>query len=264
MKKINFKKNIEWQKTKFNYKNKIILFLLLIIIILSVIAASLIVYKNYETKNEVKIENYQLYQYFSGIKQNYTGKITIKKNGESVKLESEDVDVDPGFIPIYFQGVNNEVIFPVDMALIFPRIQNKNYKINYFSKLHVDLENEDQNVYLKYEDKDLFLETCFLYDGSDLYFFPYAASVVVDGVVYNLSPLSYVIVNYKELIEIYDKQNDKYTIINNHTNDVIANLGTYKVNLSTDMILYENSSRLLLKQVNLLNTYQGQKWLYFK
>ncbi len=259
MKKINFKRNIEWQKNKFNFKNKIVLFLLLITIILSVIAASLIVYKRYEAKNEVKIENYELYQYFSGIKQNYTGKITIKKNGESATLESEGVDVDPGFIPIYFQEVNNEVIFPVDMALIFPRIQNKNYKINYFSKLYVDLENEDKNVYLKYEDNDLFLENCFLYDGADLYFFPYATSVVIDGTTYDLSPLSYVIVNYKELIEIYDKQSDKYTIIDSHVNDVIANLGSYRINLSTDMILYENSSRLLLKQVNLLNPYQGQK-----
>ena len=50
------------------------------------------------------------------------------------------------------------------------------------------------------------------------------------------------------MIEMYDKLNDKYTIIDEHTDDVIATVGGFKVNLSTDMIMYEKENRLLIKK----------------
>ena len=37
--------------------------------------------------------------------------------------------------------------------------------------------------------------------------------------------------------------------------DVIATIDSYKVNLSTDMILYEQSNKLLIKNVTNLKTY---------
>ena len=57
------------------------------------------------------------------------------------------------------------------------------------------------------------------------------------------------------MIEIYDKKSDNYTIIDNHSKDVIATLGNYKINLSTDMIMYDNENRLLIKNIDKLSLY---------
>ena len=72
---------------------------------------------------------------------------------------------------------------------------------------------------------------------------------------YELSPLSYAIVNYMGEVEIYDKLNDKYHVIDLCEKDVVANMKDFVINLSTDMISYKENSRLLIKSVDNLNEY---------
>ena len=125
-------------------------------------------------------------------------------------------------------------------------------KIKLFSKLTHDTDT-DASFYFDKDDK-IFLEESFLYDGQDLYLFLYKTSILVGEKTYELSPLSYAIVDYHDQVEIYDKASDKYEIIDNCTFDVIATLGEHKINLSTDMV---NDNRLLLKSFNDLPTYKN-------
>ena len=81
-------------------------------------------------------------------------------------------------------------------------------------------------------------------------------SIEVDGKKIELSPLSYIEVNYQDEIVYYDKKDDKYEVINDHEKDVIANIDGYKVNLSTDSIMYENNAKLIYADVNELPTYK--------
>ena len=141
------------------------------------------------------------------------------------------------------------------MYLIIPRIKTTSYKINHFSKIKI----EDDLAYLNYKNKNIYLEQSFLYDGDNLYFFIYETKVNIDEKEYTLSPLSYIIVNYKSEIEIYDKKEDNYTIIDEHQRDVIAYLDNYKVNLSTDTLTYDSGDRLLIKSPDNLPLYEGNK-----
>ena len=51
---------------------------------------------------------------------------------------------------------------------------------------------------------------------------------------------------------------DLYIIIDEHNNDVVADVGNFKVNLSTDMIMYADENRLLVKNVSKLPLYDGK------
>ena len=252
-----YKKGIKRAKKKTKFIRKMQVLLMSLILITSISIAFILVKKYYNNLNSITYENYDLYQYFSGAKVVYKGKATIRHDNKITDVVSEGKKVDAGDIPIYFQYSYNEVLLPTNMELIFPNLKNKNYKINYFSKIMYDINDDVENAFLVKNDKNIFLGQSFLFNGEDLYFFPYSTSVVIDGITYNLSPLSYIIVNYKNMIEIYDKTNDKYTIIDSHNDDVIATLGQYKINLSTDMIMYNDENRLLIKNVDKLSTYNG-------
>lgn len=235
------------------------------IIIISIIASALLLigaivlffyYRSLESYKFNAANEYNLYQYFQGVKVEYKGKVSIKKDGKEIKM-SQNTGIDNiEDAPMYFKDNENQVFFAKNMSLVIPRIKNQNYKINYFSKII----NEDDSVYLinKY-DKKMYLEESFLYDGNNLYFFIYDTTLTIDKKEYKLSKLSYAIVNYKGQIEIYDKKSDKYTIIDEHNDDVIANIGEYKLNLSTDILSYKDDSRLLIKSVDSLPNYEEVK-----
>lgn len=241
------------RKSKVNKKNKILIVSLALIITITL--SIIIITYYYSSLNSITYENYELYQYFSGARVVYTGKATIKHKDKITNIESEGKKVNAGDIPIYFQNITNECLLPENMELVFPSIKNKSYRVNYFSKITYDYTDNVERAFLSYNNKKTFLDKSFLYNGEDLYFFPYSVSVLIDGNSYLLSPLSYIIVNYKGMIEMYDKESNKYTIIDNHTNDVIATLDNYKINLSTDMIMYKDENRLLIKTIDKLSNY---------
>ena len=222
-----------------------------IILLLSII----MIFIFYKKQKTYTFENYKLYQYFSGVKVEYEGKVSITNDGEEAKITTKDGVENIEDAPIYFKDEENLVFFAKNIQLIIPRIKTTSYKINHFSKIKI----EDDIAYLNYKNKDIYLEHSFLYDGNNLYFFIYETKVNIDGKEYILSPLSYIIVNYKSEIEIYDKKEDKYTIIDEHQKDVIAYLDSYKINLSTDTLTYDSGDRLLIKSPDNLPLYEGNE-----
>jgi len=237
-----------------NKKTRILIFTILLLFL--VLIAAFVVFTFYRKQNVYKFDNYKLYQYFTGIKVEYDGKVTITSDGDIVKISNSDGVENVEGLPIYFQE-ENQVFFAKNMHLVIPRIQTKSYRINYFSKISVNIDDTQNIANLNYKNKDIYLEDSFIFDGENLYLFPYGTNVTIDGKVYNLSPLSYIIVNYKDQIEFYDKTSDKYTIIDTHEKDVIASVGSFNINLSTDTILYDSGNRLLIKSVDNMPLYEG-------
>lgn len=237
-------------------KNKFLKILLISIIsILVLFVASFFIFRYFKGLKEYTYnEEYPLYQYFAGGKNVYTGKVTLTMDENITKIETDDGVEDIEDAPIYFQDVQNEVLTGKNMLLVMPISPSKNYRINAFSKVAYDVDSE--NAYYHFGKDKIFLEESFLFDGANLYLFLSDVSVVIEEETYELSPLSYVIVNYKDQIEIYDKKSDKYTIIESHKNDVIATLGIHKINMSVDMV---NDNRLLLKSTENLPIFKGNK-----
>lgn len=235
-------------------ENKKVLMIGLISVVCAIIliVALFLVFGHLNKMNEyTHNEEYPLYQYFAGQKNIYNGKVTIGKNNDITEIKNNDGVVGIEDAPIYFQKKNDEVLVSKNMLLVFPRINNKNYKIKMFTKLTYDRDS-DSSFYYNGKDK-VFLEESFLYDGHDLYLFLYKTTVQVGEKTYELSPLSYAIVDYHDEVQLYNKEKDKYEIIENCDFDIIATLGDHKINLSTDMI---DNNRLLIKSIDNLPLYK--------
>ena len=254
--KKNLKAKIKNSEKKIVLKKRIKILIICLITILLLTIGVFLVYRYFKNLNKITFDKYDLYQYFSGVKYEYKGNVTIEKGNKITSIKTSDLDINAECIPIYFQNLDNKVIFPSEMSLIFPSIRNKNYKVRYFSEISSDISESGESTFIKIDDKDVFLTDSFFYDGDNLYFFPYTTKVIIEKKEYNLSALSYIIVNYKGEIEIYNKKDDKYIIIEEHDEDVIAYVDNYKVNLSTDMIMYNNENRLLIKNISKLGFYK--------
>lgn len=247
-------KNVHDKREK---NKKLQILLISIVCLIIVLIASFLIIRHYRGLKEYTYnEEYPLYQYFAGAKNVYKGKVTISLDDEITKLESDTGVVDIEDAPIYFQDVENEALISRNMLLVIPRIPEKNNKIKLFSK--IVYEDDSKSAFYYLGNKKIFLDESFLYDGNNLYMFLSNVVVIIDEKKYELSPLSYMIVNYQDQIEIYDKKLDTYEIIETHKNDVVATLGNHKINLSTDMV---NDNRILMKNIDNLPVYEN-KWFY--
>ena len=244
------------EKREKEKKIRIILFSIIVVVILLI--GIFLLFRHFSKLKKFEYnEDYPMYQYFSGVKVSYKGKVTLTNDGEITTIESSDGISDIKDAPIYFQDISNEVLTTKNMQLVIPRLFNKNYKLKYFTKLFYD---EDTNVVYYFNGNDqIHLEESFLYDGGNLYLFLSNVSLAVNNEKFILSPLSYIIVNYMGQVEIYDKLNDKYHVIDMCESDVLGSIGVYNINFSTDMISYEENNRLLIKSVDNLNIYGMDK-----
>ena len=240
-------------KMKKSARNIIIALIAIILIVIVV----LITRNKYEEMTEYTIKNYELYQYFGGIKFEYTGELSLKNNGEITELKYKDIEIETDSTPIYFSQKDNEMLLPKSMGLYIPHKIEKNYKVPYFSRILVEETQTDFNAFLVREPKNLFLDKSFLYDGKDMYVFLYETKIHLNNQTIDLSPLSYITVVYGSEVTYYNKKLDKFKIIDNVKGDVVAELNGYKINLSTDMIMYENNNKLLIKNVDNLKTFTG-------
>lgn len=251
-----YEDNIKLVKKKRKKKNTKVVVIICILATICVIIACFVINHYYKSTKTISFDDYEVYQYFSGIKYNYTGKATLE-DGVLIGVDDKGEKISVNETPIYYQSVDNECIIPITMGLFFLNEKGKNYRINYFSKLEIQISNDDEMAFVGYNNKKLYIRDSFLYDGKDMYIFPYSVKVTVENKTYELSPMSYAIVNYKDSVEMYDKTNDKYYFIDEIEDDVMASMNDTKINLSTDMIMYEGDERLLIKNVNKLNQFEG-------
>ncbi len=254
-----YQKSIDNKKKKNKVAISIGIGIISVLVIVSVFVGFILIKKYYSDINKVEFDNYELYQYFAGVKVEYTGKITIKRNNEITSIKNKDEEMDLDIIPIYFQKIANQVMFPVNMSVVYLNNKTQAYRINYFTKVESEVINDEESAFVYYQNKKMFLVDSIIYDGDNLYLFPYSTTVEVNGEKYELSPLSYVLVGSDDTIEIYDKKTDKYTIVEEVNTDIMAYCKKYKIDLGKDMILYDNDTRILIKNVDKLELFGTSK-----
>lgn len=250
------KEKIEEQSEMIDKKKKrrskiitssIVAALILIIVIVMIILGNL---------NSTKTENHDFYQWFVGQKVEYKGELTFTRKEGLTELKATDRNVTLDSTPVYYADEKNKVIFPEDMAIVFPNNNGMMYRINHFA----DLIEENGSIYLETNSATKTnkskLEKAFLYDGQDLYFFIDRTTISVNGTNYELSPLSYVIVRYKQNVEIYNYEKDEYKVIDtSDTQDAKIITDTYTVNMAVDSLQTADKDQLLIKGLSFLKQY---------
>lgn len=221
--------------------------LIVIIIIVSIIISNL---------NSTKTESHNFFQWYSGQKVEYKGELTFTRKEGLTELKATDKKVTLDSTPVYYAEKENKVIFPEDMAIVFPHNNGMMYRINHFSNII----EENSDVYLEtnlaVETNKTKLDQAFLYDGQDLYFFLERTNITVNGTTYEVSPLSYAIVRYKQSIEIYNYEKDEYQVIDiQDGQEAKVVTDTYTINMSFDSLQTAEKEQLLIRGLSYLKPY---------
>lgn len=214
--------------------------ILLIIILVAV-------YLIWTNLNKVEIENQALYQYLAGQKFEYEGRLEFRRNGTMSKLTFQNREVNLDSTPLYYSK-QKRIIFPTKMAIVYPLEQGLMYKLNSFSILT----QNQYGTYLVQKNKEKKLDHCFLYDGEDLYFFPDQVTITLNDQQVIVPAFSYVVVHYRQTLEIYNYEKDLYQTIGIGSQDIIASHPDYQVNLSIDALNMNAKEQLLIKNIDYL------------
>lgn len=225
----------------------VVVALIVIIIIVAIIIGNL---------NSTTIESHDFYQWYSGQKVEYKGELTFTRKEGLTELKATDRKVTLDSTPVYYSDEKGKVIFPEDMAIVYPDNNGMMYRINHFA----DIMQEDGESYLETnlatKTNKTKLENAFLYDGQDLYFFLERTNITVNGITYEVSPLSYAIVRYKQSVEIYNYEVDEYQVIDTtETQDAKVVTDTYTINMSVDSLQTADKDQLLIKGLNYLQEF---------
>lgn len=227
--------------------SSVIAALILIIVIVVIIIGNL---------NSTTTENHDFYQWYSGQKVEYKGQLTFTRKEGLTELKATDRKVTLDSTPVYYADENDKVIFPEDMAIVYPNNNGMMYRINHFA----DITEEDGTIYLETnlatKTNKTKLEKAFLYDGQDLYFFLERTTITVNGTNYEVSPLSYAIVRYKQNVEIYNYEKDEYQVIDTtETQEAKVVTDTYTINMSVDSLQTAEKDQLLIRGLSYLQEF---------
>jgi len=226
-------------------KYKILIPIMVVIVLFVTI---FFLYREYKYDNTRNKEEVSVYQYFGGVRVDYTSIITYNLRNSIVNIEPKDKVIESNTVPIYYSD-NSKIKFPVEMNIVFPLRNGSQYKLYKYATYY----NEDTVHFIKNNIDLGNYSDFFLYDGKDVYFFPEETVLKINNKDYKeLGAMSYVSVvggytliyydtatNTSEAIEL---EGDIVTVVGNNIN----------VNLS-DGSFYSFSNRVLLSSPSYLN-----------
>ncbi len=194
-------------------------------------------YDNYRNKQEVSV-----YQYFGGVRNEYTAIISYNLKDIIVSVEDKNKKINYDSTPIYYQE-EDKIIFPHEMSIIFPQkdgVQYKVYKYATYSGL-------DNTYTLTSNGKSGVYNNFFLFDGEGLYFFPDEVTLKINNQDYlKLSANSYAEVIGGYTLTYYDNKTKESKVIEIEGKKVTAVNEYLDLNLS-DRYFTLYDKKLLLK-----------------
>lgn len=218
------------------------------IFLILIVAVCVVIFMR-KNVNEYKIEKAKTYIYFDQMKFEYNTELTLDGSSGITKLKLENEEVELESQPLFYKGVK-KVIFPKDMAVVFPLTNGAQKKIAQFSQL----DGSEGGIYVKNKELNYPLETSFLYDGNDLYFFLEETTISL-GTDYKLvlPSFSYAIYNFNKELYLYNYEEDQMYYLAEVNDEVVASTDKYTINLSIDSLEYKEKSRLLMKNFSYLS-----------
>ena len=156
------------QKNENNKKEFVIRFGLIITIILFLGIVYVLFNRIIIANSNVNLSGENYYQYFSGMKEEYSGKIDIFQKEDNTQLILEDGrTVYADSTPMYYKDVLGKSIFLKDVQLVV--VDGKTYKLDSYT--NVIMQNNQINLKKVNRSNTKNVENAFIFDGEDMYFF---------------------------------------------------------------------------------------------
>lgn len=208
------------------------------------------------------------YIYGNKLENSVNTQYTIDEEDKSV-IHVEDGDKDDSIInePILFERKDsftkdsentdsvktnrvNKITITSNMMYSNPEFQGEAYRINYFTTV----ENRDGLINLSKDGKKAQVSGGYLYDGNNLFIFLEPVTLMVGNKEINLGTMSYVRVNYRNNMEIYNSITGDYEFIAQGDLDVYAFVkDVYVIDLCRDSIIKNDEESLIFTAVDTLD-----------
>lgn len=224
------------------YNILIPVFLLIVIVIAIILYA-----REYKNNRYSETKEVPVYQYFSGVKMEYTAKVSRNKNKAILNYELAEKIVNLDSTPVYVKN-DDRVIFPKEMSIVFP-LKTREYKLTALSEIY----KENDLYYVNINRLTKSFEHYFLYDGKNLYFFTDKVTITVGNRKIDLSPMSYLSCSYRNFLEYYDKESDTFEQIEIDTEEVLVENDYMTIDVSGDRIVYKDGFSLLTSDFSVLS-----------
>ena len=199
-------------------------------------------YDNYKNKQEVAV-----YQYFSGIKNDYTAVVTYNIKDTIIDVKPKNKKIEYDSTPIYYAD-NSMILFPEEMNIVFPLKEGSQYRLYKYSSYQ---KNDNTNIITVGNNSNEY-DYFFLYDGKGLFFFPDKVTLNIDDKEYKeLSAMSYVKIVGGYTLTYYDKENDTAEVIEVEGKKITITSDNINVNLNERYCLSFGKKVLLVNPHNL-------------
>lgn len=219
-----------------------------IVAIIVLLIAVFYFYREYKYNNYRHKEERQVYQYFAGIRTDYDLILSLNLKNVIVDIKPKDKTIYYDSTPVYYKDTM-EVLFPEEMNVVFPLKEAAQYRLYKYSIYEYD---DEINYLTNGNEKKDYLRF-FLYDGANLFFFPYDSVLQIEGREdIKLSRMSYVKMVTDTLI-YYDKDADKSEVIELNGENVIVSNDDYSINIR-EKYFVRLESKILLFQPNHLKS----------
>lgn len=199
-------------------------------------------YDNYRNKKEEAV-----YQYFGGVKNEYTAIITYNLKNVIVDIKPKNKKIEYDATPIYYDD-QNKILFPSEMNMVFPLKDGSQYKLYKYS-IYEKIDNTDM---ITMNNKSDYYYHFFLFDGKGLYFFPEEVTLYINNKEYRkLSSMSYVSMVGGYTLTYYDKEKDTSEVLEVEGKKVLVSSDNIHLNIN----LNERNFTVYDKQVLLFAPY---------
>ena len=206
-------------------------------------------YREYKYDNTRNKQEVSVFQYFSGVRVDYTSVITYNLREAIVSVEPKNKKIEGNRVPIYYKDMS-KVIFPVDMTIAFPLRNGSQYRLYQYATYF----NEDDVHFIKNNTDLGNYSSFFLYDGKSVFFFPDETILKINGKEHiELGAMSYVNLVGGVTLIYYDTTTESSEVIELDNDTVTVEGENLKVNIS-ERYFHSFSSKVLLSTPNNLNS----------
>ena len=235
-------------KRMINFLKKKYVILIPVMVLIVLFVSIYFLYREYKYDNTRNKDEVKVYQYFSGIRVDYTAIFTYNLRKAIVDFDAKDVKIDSNTVPIYYEDDSN-IVFPVEMSIVFPLRNGSQYKLYRYATYY----NQDGVHFIKNNTDFGNYRDFFLYDGKDVFFFPDEVDLKINNKEYKkLGAGSYVRVVGGYTLIYYDTETDESEVIELDDSKVTVIGENIEVNVS-EKYFQSFSNRVLLMSPNNLN-----------
>ena len=218
-----------------------------IIVVLVLLIAVFYLYREYRYNNYRNRVEIPVYQYFGGVRNDYTAIISYNLKKDIVLVEGKNKKINYDSTPIYFKN-EEKIIFPKEMSIVFPLKDGVQYRLYKY----MVYENIDNNYHLTSGKKSGSYNNYFLFDGEGLYFFPDEVTLKVNGKeLIKLSANSYAEVVGGYTLTYYDKDKDVSKVLEIEGKEITASNNYLDLSLSNRYFKIYEKKVLLVPGYNL-------------